>query len=119
MKIRKRNTNMKTLVIAAVAATALTAGAASAEGLSFGGYGEYAVEAKAFEFGLGAEYAIQSITVSAEAVLVKADGADLELDAITLGAGYALSKNAEVYGAVDLDKDLTYTETTLGVAFKF
>ena len=109
---------MKTLVIATVAALGL-AGAASADGLGVNAYGEYAFEAEAFEIGLGATYGIEALTLSAGVVAVKPNNVSFDVDHLDLGAAYALTGNASLYGNVELNADLEYTESTVGVAFQF
>lgn len=110
---------MKNVLMAAVVASMSFVGAASAEGFGFGGYGEYAMEAETFEFGLHATYDVNALTFSAEAVLVKPNGVDLDLDSVTLGVNYIANENADIYGKVAFDGDFEYEETTIGVAFKF
>jgi len=109
---------MKNLMLATVAVLAL-ADTASAGDLSFGGYGEYALEAETFEFGLGADYAINAVTLSAEIVATKPNDVALDLDHVDLGVTYAAAEQADIYGKVTLDSDLEYSETTVGVAFSF
>jgi hypothetical protein len=111
---------MKKIMLATVAAfTFAFAGAASAEGFGFGGYSEYAMEAETFEFGLNASYDVNALTFSAEAVLVKPNGDELDLDSVTLGVNYEANENANVYGKVAFDSDFDYEETTIGIAFNF
>lgn len=110
---------MKTLLITAVTALALSAPLANANELTWGGYGEYQIEAEALEFGAVASYSVDKVTLSAETVIVKAKGVDMDLDSVTFGAAYAVNTNASVYAEVDLDSDLNYQETTVGAAFKF
>jgi opacity protein-like surface antigen len=110
---------MKNILTAAFVATFAFAGAAAAEGFGFGGYGEYAMEAEEFEFGLHASYDVNALTFSAEAVLVKPNGDELDLDSVTLGVNYEANENADVYGKVAFDGDFDYEETTIGLAFKF
>lgn len=110
---------MKNVLMAAVVASMSFVGAASAEGLGFGGYGEYAMEAEAFEFGLNASYDVNDFTLGADAVFLKANGVELNLDSVTLSVNYAVDENADIYGKVAFDDELTYEEATVGVAFTF
>ena len=110
---------MKTLLLASVTALTLASSSAFAGDLSFGGYGEYALEAETFEFGVGADYAIDAITLSAEIVATKPNDVDLDLDHVDLGVTYAAAEQADIYGKITLDSDLEYSETTVGVAFSF
>ena len=110
---------MKNLVLAAAAALAFTAGAASADGLGFGGYGEYAFEAEAFELGLNASYEINSLTLMTEAVFTKPNAVEFGFEEVTVGATFAVHGNVDLYGKVAFDEDFDYNETTVGVAFKF
>lgn len=110
---------MKNLIIAAVVATSFTAGAAYADGLGFGGYGEYAIEAETFEFGLNTSYEIDALTLSAEAVFTKPSGVDLDFTEVTVGASLAVQENVSVYTEVLFDSELDYDEASIGVSFSF
>lgn len=116
---------MKSLVIAAVAVLGLAsvAGAepltAAHAGFGVNGYGEYTLEAKGVELGLNATYGFDAVTLSGGVVAAKANGGTLDVDHYALGALYTVSDNASVYGKVDLDDKFKYSETTVGVAFKF
>lgn len=110
---------MKKLLIATAAAVTLSTTTAIAADLSYGAYAEYAVEAQAFELGLGAAYAINDFTLTAELVALKPNDARLDLDSVDLGVSYAISTATSLYGEVTLDSDLQYSETVLGVAFNF
>lgn len=117
-----RNITMKTFVLATVAALTLAGTAhagAGAKPLSFSGYGEYAVEAQAFELGAGANYTIDALDFGATAVFVKENGVDLGFDHVDLTAAYVVTTGTELYGKVALDSDLEYDETTVGIAFSF
>lgn len=109
---------MKKIMLATVAVIAF-AGAASAADLSWGGYGEYALEAETFEFGVGADYAIDAVTLSVDVVAIKPNDVALDFDHVDLGVTYAATEQADVYGVVTLDADLEYSETTVGLAFSF
>jgi hypothetical protein len=113
---------MKKIMLATVAAFAFT-GAAFAGAdrpLTFNTYGEYAVEAKAFEFGVGADLNTHS-DLSLGVMLVAVDSAsqNLDFDHIDVNVGYVISENGEVYGKVTFDDEFTYAETVVGVAFSF
>lgn len=110
---------MKNLIIAAVVATSFTAGAAYADGLGFGGYGEYAIESETLEFGLNASYEIDALTLSTEAVFTKPNGVDLDFTEVTVGAAYALDGNVSLYTEVLFDSEFEYDEATIGVSFSF
>jgi hypothetical protein len=110
---------MKTLLLASVTALTLASSSAFAGDLSFGGYGEYALEAETFEFGLGADYNVNAVTFSSALVVTKPNGVDLDLDHVDLGVSYAASEQADIYGKVTLDSELKYDETTIGVAVRF
>ena len=92
---------------------------ASAGGFLYNAYGEYAVEGESFEFGLGAEYFTGPVSLSAGLTLVKPNGTDLDIDSVDLGASYSLNHDVTLYGNVEFDQNLDYTETTVGVAFSF
>ena len=110
---------MKNVLMAAVVASMSFVGAASAGGLGYGGYGEYAIEAEAFEFGLNASYDVNAFTLGAEAVFLKDSCSDLGLDSVSLGVNYSMNENADIYGKVAFDDELAYDEATVGVSFSF
>jgi hypothetical protein len=119
MKIIKRNTNMKTLVIAAAtAATLAAASAASANDLAFVGGLEYAAEAKVFEATAGVEYTYQSFTFTPLLTLNDSTGS-FDLNSVELTVGYTVNPNINVYATVSADRNFNYSEATLGVAFRF
>lgn len=109
---------MKNLLIATIAALTVTT-AAYAQEVTWGGYGEYQIEAEVLEFGVNTSYNINKVTLSAEAVVAKPRGADIDLDSMTIGAAYAVHDNASLYTEVEFDSDLKYQETTVGASFKF
>lgn len=110
---------MKNTIIAAITGIALSTGVASAEGLGFSGYSEYAFEAEAFEFGLGADYGINDFTMYSEVVVTKPNNVQMDLDHVDLGVSYAAHKNVSIYAEVTLDSDLDYDETVVGVSVDF
>jgi hypothetical protein len=113
---------MKKIMLATVAAFAF-AGAAFAGAdrpLTFNTYGEYAVEAEAFEFGVGADWNTDSaLSLGVVAVAVDNAGQNFDFDHLDINVGYVVSENGEVYGKVTFDDELTYAETVVGVAFSF
>lgn len=109
---------MKNLLIITAATIAL-ASPAIANDLSFGAYGEYALEAESLEFGLGADYVVGEATFSADLTVVKFNGESLDLDSLDLSAAYAISNKSDIYATITLDSDLKYTETVVGIAVKF
>jgi hypothetical protein len=113
---------MKKIMLATVAAFAF-AGAAFAGAdrpVTFNTYGEYAVEAQAFEFGVGADLNTDS-AFTAGIMAVAVDNADqnFDFDHLDLNVGYVVSEGAALYGKVTLDDELSYDETTVGLALSF
>ena len=109
---------MKTTMITLAAVAALTSTAATAEIMGLA-HAEYQVEADTFEFGLGGGVGLGPVILSAEATLLAPQADSLDLDEVSIGATYVISGTTSVYGVVDLDKNLEYTESTVGVAFNF
>jgi hypothetical protein len=109
---------MKNLIIAAITATTLTAGAASAEDLSFLAGVEYAVEAEVLEATAGVEYSLGQLTLT-PMVTLNDVGGDFDFSSAELTVSYSLTEQGTVYVTVETDDDFEYSETTLGVAFKF
>jgi len=107
---------MKSLITAAFLAA--FAGAASADVI---GSLEYGVESEALEATAGVEFALDSrITVSAVANAAgTTEVSDFEFTGVDLGASWQLDDVTALYVDVELDGDMEYTETTVGVAFRF
>jgi len=109
---------MKKLLITTITAIML-AGTAFATDLSYSAYTEYAVEAGSLEFGVGAVYTVDAVTLTADVVALKFNGEQLNLDSVDLGVSYAVTDITSVYGVVTFDSDLQYNEATIGVAVNF
>jgi hypothetical protein len=109
---------MKTLMIAAVTATALSASVANANDLALLGGLEYAVQAESFEATAGLEYGIAGLTLTPVITLNDASG-DFKFAAAEFTVGYSFSTTVNVYATVEADSNWKYTETTLGVALRF
>lgn len=85
----------------------------------FLGYGEYAVEADEFEFGLGAEFgAAEELFIVPMLIATSTDG-NFELDRVEVDVEYVLNKQVNLYAEIETDGDLNYVETTLGADFSF
>lgn len=108
---------MKNIIAAAIVATSATA--AHADGLLFSGYAEYAVEAEAFEFNIGADYSLNRLGLFVDADFNKTTGADFAFDNLEVGAAYAITDNANVYGLVRMDEDFEYDDAMIGLSFFF
>lgn len=109
---------MTNTMMAAVAALTFSAAAASAGDLAYLGGLEYTVEAEAFEATAGIEYAAGGLTLTPVLTINDATG-DFEFAAADLTIGYAVATSVNVYATVEADADFDYTETTLGVSFRF
>lgn len=115
---------MKKIMLAAVAAIGLsgTAYAGADRPVTFNGYGEYAVEAEAFELGIGANFtpsAMQDLTLGLVAVSTYTSADSIQFDHIDLKAAYVVRAGVEAYGKVTLDDKFDYSEAVVGVAFSF
>lgn len=104
--------------MAAAAALALGT-AAYADGFGVNGYGEYALEAQAFEFGVGATYDVDAFTLYADTVFNKPSGAALDFTEATLGVSYTLNENADVYTEATFNNSFNYQELTIGVSLQY
>jgi hypothetical protein len=109
---------MKNLVIAAVAATALTASVASAADVVILGGLEYTVEAEGLEATAGVEYVMGQATFTPLVTLNDASG-DFEFTSVELKVGYTVAPGVDAYAVVEADSDFDYTETTVGVSLRF
>ena len=119
---------MKKLLISAVTALTLTitASVAYAEGFSYGGFSEYAVEAEQFTLGVNAAYSFDN-NVTATVALEGTDACKTAtstdcgfgFDNAELGVSYTINQRASVYTNVTLDSDLEYDDLVVGVALQF
>lgn len=109
---------MKSVMIA-TAALVTMAGVAMAETPSFVGYSEYAVEAKSFEVGAGAEVYLAKGFYLTPMVVGSGPSNDFTFDHAEVKATYILNENVNVYGKVKTDSDFNYDEAIVGVAFQF
>lgn len=110
---------MKNTITAAAMALAFTS-TAQANELSFIGETEYAFEADTFAVEAGAEYAYDRFVFSG-VVLADNDNVsdDFEFTGVELEGGYALTNSVDTYVRLELDDDIEYDETVVGVSFKF
>jgi opacity protein-like surface antigen len=109
---------MKKLLLTTATLFAL-AGPALAADLSFGAYGEYALEEESISLGVSANYVLGATTLGAELNAIKYNGDELDLDSLDLSVTYAISGTADLYGVVTLDSDLDYDEAVIGIAVTF
>jgi hypothetical protein len=115
----KENMNMKSVMIAAAALVAMTSFAAAAERPTILGYSEYAVEAETFELGAGAEFVVNDRLIVKTMVVGFGTDEDFQFDRLELNASYGINENVDLYGKLETDEDLNYSETTLGIALQF
>lgn len=110
---------MKNTLIASAIAI-LAASTAFAGDFSYGGYGEYAIEAQTVELGVTAGYAFDN-GISTFATFVGTDAGynDFQFDHTEVEVTYGLSTNADLYTKVTLDSSFNYDEAVVGVALKF
>ena len=108
---------MKTMILAS--ALILGASVAYADGFGVNGYGEYAFEAEAFEFGLGATYEVDVFTLYADTVFTKPNDVEFDLDEVTFGVDYAIDENIGIYTEVEFDGEFDYSESRVGLNFEF
>jgi opacity protein-like surface antigen len=118
IKSKHKDIQMKKLLLTTFAVLSL-ATAAFAEDLSFGAYGEYALEAESLSLGVSAAYTVNATTLAVEVNTIKYSGLNLDLDTVDLSLTQSLSENANLYGVVTLDSDLEYDETVIGLAVTF
>jgi hypothetical protein len=109
---------MKTIFVAIFAVFAAST-AVMADPLSFIGSAEYKFEAEALETKVGGLYEFDQFEISAMLIVQDDAVTDLAFTGVELGAAYTINPNIGVYTVVELDRDLGYTETTVGTAFRF
>jgi hypothetical protein len=108
-------------VILATAVTFGLATAASAEGLlpvPIMGSIEYATEAAVTSVDLGTELSFGDLTLSNNFNLSDASG-EIAFDGLEVTASYGVFEGVGVYAIIETNKDLEYSEGTVGVSFKF
>ena len=112
---------MKSVMAMTAALVVMSTGAFAGERATIVGYGEYAVEAQAFEAGVGAEMMVADNLSLTPMLIGTASNSlsDFAFDHAELKANYVLNKNVDLYGKVTTDNELRYSEATVGVAFQF
>ncbi len=108
---------MKSVMLATAFAAMATV--ASAETPTFVGYSEYAVEAKTFEAGVGAEFIVADGLILTPTLIGFGAADEFAFDRAELKASYGLNENVGLYGKVVTDSDLNYSETVVGASFQF
>lgn len=108
---------MKNILIAAI--LGLSSTAASAGEIAVNGFGEYALEKEAFEFGTSLSYGFENVVLTSGVILVKENNKTMEVDNFVFGAVAPVSRTVDLYTAVEFDKKMKYEETTIGAAFRF
>ena len=110
---------MKTTTIAAIFAVATVFATAPAMADVVGSV-EYSVENETLETSTGVEFALaEAVTVTALANLETTDFSDVEFTGSDLQVHWTATDEIVVYGNVELDGDLDYTDTQVGVSFRF
>ena len=109
---------MKAILMTTTAFVAM-AGVASAETPTAVGYSEYAVEAKTFELGAGAEFIVADGLILTPTVVGFGEADAFEFDRLEVKASYGLNENVDLYGKIKTDADLNYDETVIGASFQF
>lgn len=106
----------KTLIAAAVAA--LITNSASAADVGYFASAEYTIEAEVFETVTGATFAMGKLTMT-PAITLNDDGQNFDFASAGFTLAYDVTSAATAYATVETDADFHYSETTVGVAFKF
>lgn len=97
---------------------ALTTTAASAQDITFFGETEYAVEADAFEAGVGADITMDALTFT-PAVYGDRVNDTTDFNRAQLTVSYAFTDSASAYVTVETDREWDYAETTFGARVEF
>jgi hypothetical protein len=100
------------------AAMALSASAASAQDVNFFGSAEYAVEADAFEVGVGADVVFNDWTITPALYADRVNDVN-DVNRAELTVAYAVNDNWSAYVTVETDRELDYAETTIGTRLEF
>ena len=97
---------------------ALITTAATAQDITFFGEAEYAVEADAFEAGVGADIAFEALTFT-PAVYGDRVNDTTDFNRAEITVSYAFTDATSAYVAVETDRDWKYAETTFGARLEF
>ena len=104
----------------AAAALLLSTSALYAGGLTYGGYGEYAVEADSFELGATAGYSFDfGVDASVTVVGLSNSTNSFEYDHTDLRVAYNIGDNVDLYSTVTMNSDFEYDEAVVGVSLSF
>lgn len=131
---------MKKVLMAAVAALSIGAGAVYADGLSptpitvvpeqvnnsvlgpdasFVGSAVYAVEAETFELNFGTEFVVNDWTITPYLTATHDQVNDLEFEGLTILTEYSVNQNFNLFASIASDEHLEYKEFTVGTGFRF
>jgi len=108
---------MKTLIATLALALGLST-AASADGLTWVGSAEYAVEAETVAVEAGAEFTLAGFVVTPMFLGDDVDGS-FDFTGAELGVAYGVVEGVDVYGVLAADDSFEYEELTVGVAYRF
>ena len=111
---------MKKIMIATVALFAAASAASAFERPTLLSYGEYTVEAQDVELGVGTEFILDGGLTITPWVVATDTGADsLTFDHAAINVAYGVNENVDLYGKVETDSDLNYSETTIGFKLQY
>ena len=113
---------MKTILLTTVATFVLSS-SAFAEGL-LGGLGgsaeaEYSIENETFSMEAGPDFAFGGVSIAPRAYASIDTDNKIGFDGVGVEAAYGVTRNLSVYGAVQADGDLEYSDAQVGVRFNF
>jgi len=109
---------MKKVLLTALAALSLTAGAVAAQDLQFYAEAEYGIEAEVFETELGFDYTVERFTFTPELTASDRSG-NLDFDSFEFTVSYEATESMDVYVRVETDDSFDYNETVFGARFNF
>lgn len=113
---------MKTILLTTVATFALTT-SVFAEGVLAGLGGsaeaEYSIENETFSMEAGPDFAFRGFSIAPRAYGSVDANNTVHFDGVGVEAAYDVTRNLSVYGAVQADGDLEYSDAQVGVRFNF
>jgi hypothetical protein len=113
----RKDYNMKYLTALATVTFFTASGAMAADLPTIFGSTEYSLENENFAMDFGAEMTLDRLSVNA--ALESSFDEELTFDGVTFGASYSLNKNYSLYGEVQMDSDLEYSDAIVGAKFSF
>ena len=107
---------MKSVILATAIAFTSTAALAADVGVS--GEVAYSIDNEAFAMEVGPDFYLGAVVVTPR-LYASLASSDFNVDGVGVEAEYGVTTGVTVFGAIQADADLNYTDAQVGVRFQF